>query len=176
MASLPQQIDRVILWVTRALGAMGAACIAGMATLTVLAVVMRYAFGAPFAFTEDLAGLMLVSAVFLGMPFALATHAHIRVNIAYDRTRGWARRGLFLLGQLVFLAFAAVFFRDARADLNLAMMLNLKTEVARIPLAPFVEMMSIGIALSALVATWHMLRPPPAGMATHDMPEKGFDA
>ena len=176
MTSLPERLDRVILWVTRAFGALGAACIAGMAALTVLAVVMRYAFGAPFAFTEDLAGLMLVSAVFLGMPYALATHAHIRVNIAYDRARGWLRRGLFLLGQLIFLSFAAVFFRDALADLNLTMRLNLKTEVARIPLAPFVAMMSIGIALAALVAAWQMLRPPPAGMVAPDMPEKGFDA
>ena len=137
MASLPEQTDRVILWITRALGALGAACIAAMAVLTVLAVVMRYAVGAPFAFTEDLAGLMLVSAVFL--------------------------------------ACAAVFFRDARADLNLTMMLNLKSEVARIPLAPFVAMMSIGVALAALVAAWQMLRPPPEGMAGPDLPEKGFE-
>lgn len=175
MASLPEQTDRVILWITRALGALGAACIAAMAVLTVLAVVTRYAVGAPFAFTEDLAGLMLVSAVFLGMPYALATHAHIRVNIAYDRTRGWLRRCLFVLGQLVFLAFAAVFFRDARADLNLTMMLNLKSEVARIPLAPFVAMMSIGVALAALVAAWQMLRPPPEGIAGPDLPEKGYE-
>jgi len=176
VASLPEQMDRVILWVTRALAALGAACIAGMATLTVLAVIMRYAFGAPFAFTEDLAGLMLVSAVFLGMPYAMATHAHIRVNIAYDRTQGWARRVLFLLGQLVFLAFAAIFFRDALADLNLTRMLNLKSEVARVPLVPFVAMMSGGVAVAALVAAWQMLRPPPAGIAAPDLPEKGFDA
>lgn len=175
MASLPEQMDRVILWITRALAALGAACIAGMATLTVLAVIMRYAFGAPFAFTEDLAGLMLVSAVFLGMPYAVATHAHIRVNLLYDRTRGWTRRAVFLLGQLIFLTFAGVFFRDALADLNLTLMLNLKTEVARIPLAPFVAMMSVGVALSALVAAWQMLRPPPEGAVAPDMPEQGFD-
>jgi TRAP-type C4-dicarboxylate transport system permease small subunit len=169
-------MDRVILWVTRVLGAMGAACVAAMATLTVLAVVMRYALGAPFAFTDDLAGLLLVSTVFLGMPYALACHAHIRVNILYDRMQGRARRGLFLLGQLVFLAFAAVFFRDARADLNLTLMLNLKTEVARIPLAPFVAMMSLGVGLAALVAAWQMLRPPPAGQTAPDLPAQGFDA
>ena len=30
--------------------------------------------------------------------------------------------------------------------------------------------------MSALVAAWQMLRPPPAGMAAPDVPEKGFDA
>ena len=172
---MPERLDRVILWVTRVLAAFGAACVAAMAVLTVLAVVMRYAVGAPFAFTEDLAGLLLVSAVFLGMPYALATHAHIRVNLLYDRTRDWARRGLFVLGQLIFLIFAAVFFQSALADLNLTMMLKLKTEAARIPLAPFVAMMVAGIALSALVAAWQMLRPPPEGMVASDAPQKGFD-
>tara|TARA_R110002020_G_scaffold37723_6_gene113829 strand:- start:321 stop:866 length:546 start_codon:yes stop_codon:yes gene_type:complete len=173
--TLPERLDRVILWVTRVLAGLGAACVAAMAALTVLAVVMRYAVGAPFAFTEDLAGLMLVSAVFLGMPYALATHAHIRVNLLHDRTRGRARRGLFVLGQVIFLVFAAVFFRGALADLNLTMMLELKTEVARIPLAPFVAMMVAGVAMSALVAAWQMLRPPPEGTGAPDAPQKGFD-
>jgi TRAP-type C4-dicarboxylate transport system permease small subunit len=175
VATLPERVDRAILWVTRVLAGLGVTCVAAMAVLTVLAVVMRYAVGAPFAFTEDLAGLLLVCAVFLGMPYALATHAHIRVNLLYDRTRGRARRGLFVLGQIIFLAFAAVFFRDALADLNLTMMLKLKTEVARIPLVPFVAMMVAGIALSGLVGAWQMLRPPLEGTVASDGPEKGFD-
>lgn len=169
-------MDRVILGITRALAALGAAAIAAMAVLTVMAVVMRYVVGAPFAFTEDLAGLMLVSAVFLGMPYALASHAHIRVNIVHDRMSGWPRRALFLLGQLVFLAFAAVFLRDALADLNLTRMLRLKSEVARIPLAPFVAMMSIGVGLAAMVAAWQILRPPSPVVVQPEISEKGFDA
>ncbi len=146
-----------------------------MAILTISAVVMRYVVGAPFAFTEELAGLMLVSTVFLGTPYAIATQAHIRVNLLYDRTRGPVRRLLFVVGQLVFLAFAAVFFRDALADLNLTRMLNLRSEVARINLTPFVGIMVAGIGLAAFVAAWQMLRPPPASAAGLDIPSRGFD-
>jgi TRAP-type C4-dicarboxylate transport system permease small subunit len=154
-------IDRVILWVTRALAALGAACVAAMAALVVLAVAMRYAAGAPFAFTEELAGLLMVSAVFLGLPFVLAMHAHIRVGLVSDRNRGWLRRLLWVLGQLVFVAFAAVFFRDALADARFTLLLNLRSEVARIPLAPFVIGMAGGVGLAGLVAAWQMLRAPP---------------
>jgi TRAP-type C4-dicarboxylate transport system permease small subunit len=153
--------DRVILWVTRALAALGAACVAAMAALVVLAVAMRYALGAPFGFTEELAGLLMVSAVFLGLPFVLATHAHIRVGLVSDRTGGWLRRVFWVLGQLVFLAFAAVFFRDALADARFTLMLNLRSEVARIRLAPFVIGMAGGVGVAGLVAAWQMLRPPP---------------
>jgi TRAP-type C4-dicarboxylate transport system permease small subunit len=153
--------DRVILWVTRALAALGAACIAGMAALVVLAVAMRYVAGAPLGFTEELAGLLMVSAVFLGMPFVLATHAHIRVGLASDRTGGWLRRVFWVLGQLVFLAFAAIFFRDALADARFTLMLNLRSEVARIQLGPFVIGMAGGVGVAGLVAAWQMLRPPP---------------
>jgi len=171
MAGLLAGIDRAVLWLTRALAALGAACIAGMATLVVLAVVMRYAVGAPFAMTEELAGLMMVSAVFLGMPYVLASHAHIRVGLVHDNTRGWLRRVLWLLGQMVFLAFAAVFFRDALADLRFTQMLNLRSEVGRIRLAPFVSVMVAGVALAGLVAAWQMLRPVPKGKVLADSPE-----
>jgi len=166
--------DRVILWVTRALAALGAACVAGMAALVVLAVVMRYAFGAPFAFTEELAGLLMVGCIFLGLPFVLATHAHIRVGLLYDRTGGLLRRTFWVLGQLVFVAFAAVFFRDALADARFTLMLNLRSEVARIQLAPFVIGMAAGVAIAGLVAAWQMLRPPPAAAALTETPPE-FD-
>lgn len=171
MRRLAGAIDRGVLWLTRALAALGAACIAAIAGLVLSAVVMRYALGAPFAFTEELAGLLMVACVFLGMPYVLATHAHIRVGLVYDRTRGLWRRGLWVLGQLVFLAFAAIFFRDALADLRFTMMLNLRSEVARIDLVPFVFCMVAGIGVAGLVAAWQMLRPPPPPAALSDQPE-----
>jgi TRAP-type C4-dicarboxylate transport system permease small subunit len=158
--------------VTRAMAALGAAAIAGIAALVVLAVVMRYALGAPFAFTEELAGLLMVASVFLGLPFVLATHAHIRVGLLHDRTSGLLRRLLWLLGQLVFVAFAAVFVRDAWADARFTLMLNLRSEVARIDLAPFVISMAVGIAIAGLVAAWQMLRPPPEPATLAEPPEE----
>lgn len=165
MERLATGIDRVIQWLTRALAALGAACVAAMAALVVLAVAMRYVAGAPFAFTEELAGLLMVSAVFLGLPFVLATHAHIRVGLVSDRAGRWLRRLLWVLGQSVFVAFAVVFFRDALADARFTLMLNLRSEVARIRLAPFVIGMAGGAGLAGLVAAWQMLRPPPEAPA-----------
>jgi hypothetical protein len=49
---------------------------------------------------------------------------------------GVLRRVLWLLGQLVFIAFAAIFFRDALADARFTLMLNLRRGGADRPLRP----------------------------------------
>lgn len=159
--TLAGHIDRAILWVARLLAALGAACVAVMAALTVAAVVMRYGLGAPFRFTEELGGLMLVCAVFLGMPYVLATQVNIRVSLVSDRAPGPLRRLLWVLGQGVLIAFAAVFFRDMLADAQFTQRLGLRTEVARILLAPFVWVVVGAVGLVAAIAAWQALRPPP---------------
>jgi TRAP-type C4-dicarboxylate transport system permease small subunit len=159
--SLAARIDRAILAIARALAAVAAAAVAAMAALTVSAVVMRYGVGAPFRFTEELAGLMLVLAAFLAMPWVLATHANIRVTLVSDRLGGPWRRVAWVAGQAVLVAFVAIFFRDALADARFTQKLALKSEVARIPLAPFVWAMTGAVGLTAAIAAWQALRPPP---------------
>lgn len=163
--TLTAQIDRAILWVARGLAALAAAAVAGMAALTVAAVVMRYGLGAPFRFTEELAGLLLVASAFLAMPLVLVSHANIRVTILSGRVQGPARRVLWIVGQLVLVAFAVVFFRDALADAQFTQKLRLKSEVARLPLAPWVWAMTGAVGLIAALAAWQALRPPPVDKA-----------
>ena len=156
------RVDAAILVLTRGLAALGAAAVAAMAALTVAAVVMRYGYGAPFRFTEELGGLLLICTVFLGLPHVMARHAHIRVTLLSDRVPGIGRRLFWIAGQGVFILFAAVFFRDALADARFTQMLSLRSEVARIGLAPFVWVMVAGSGLTGAVAAWQMLAPPPA--------------
>lgn len=156
-----QGIEKTILWLTRLLAALGAACLASITLLIVLAVVMRYGLGAPFGFTEELAGLLMLSAVFLGLPYVLMMQAHIRVGLLYERTTGKLKRVLWVLSQLILILFAVVFFRDALADVRLTMMLNLRSEVARIDLFTFVLLMPLSMALIVFIATWQLLQIPP---------------
>jgi TRAP-type C4-dicarboxylate transport system permease small subunit len=157
------RIDAAILMATRGLAALGAGCIVAMAGLTVAAVVMRYGAGAPFRFTEELGGLLLVTSVFLSLPYVLARHGHIRLTLLADRMPGPLRRALWILGQLVFVAFAVIFLRDAWADALFTRRLNLRSEAARIPLTGFVFIPVVGIALAGSIALWQALRPRPEG-------------
>lgn len=155
------RIDAAILALTRALAVLGALCILAMAALTVAAVAMRYGAGAPFRFTEELGGLLLVTSVFLSLPYVLARHEHIRLTLVADRLPPRPRRVLWIVGQLIFLAFAVVFLRGAWADALFTLRLGLRSEVARIPLGPFVLVPVGGMAVAAAVAAWQVLRQPP---------------
>ena len=157
-----------VLLLTRTLAALGAACVAVLAVLTVAAVVMRYGLGAPFRLTDELGGLLLVTSVFLGLPQVLASHANIRVTLLSDKAKGPLGRGVWILGQLILVAFAAVFLRDALAEAQFTQKLNLRSEVARIPLSPFVWLMVAGMALVAFIGAFQALgKAPSSGPGPH---------
>ena len=171
--AVADRIDRAIFLISRMFAFLGVVSVAGMAALISLAVVMRYALGSPFAFTEELWALMLVSCVFLTLPYVIVINQHIRVELAVESFGRTARRIAFAIGQLVFVAFALVFFVNAWEDVKFTAMLGLRTEVARITLLPFVSCMAAGVALSGLIALWQIFRPLPVQTTSYEMPEGG---
>ncbi|MEM8664729.1 MAG: TRAP transporter small permease [Pseudomonadota bacterium] len=154
-------VDAALLFLSRTLAALGAAATAGIFALVLSAVVMRYGVGAPFRFTEEFSGLLLAASVFLTFPLTVAAHKNIRVTLLADRTGGVLRRGLWITGQLVLLAFAAVFAFEAYKSTEFTLRLNLATDVARVPLGPFMVVMTGAMVAVALIAAWQLLRPPP---------------
>jgi len=153
--------ERAILGLTRALAALAAAAGAGILLLVVAAVVMRYVVAAPFRFTEELAGLLLAQMVFLALPYTLAANLNIRVGLLSGRLAGRARRACWVLGQGVLVAFCLVFGWKAWELTEFTLRLGLKSEQARLPLAPWMVAMVAAVGLAAAIACWQALRPPP---------------
>ncbi len=160
-------VDRLLLALSRGLLAISAAACAGILGLVVAAVVMRYAVAAPFRFTEELAGLLLSAVAFLALPFAMASHANIRVTLVTERLPPRARRAAWVLGQLVTVAFCAIFAWEAWNIADFTARLGLMSEQARLPLGPWVMLMPASLALTGLAAAWLALRPPPEEKAGH---------
>jgi TRAP-type C4-dicarboxylate transport system permease small subunit len=156
-------VDRALLLVSRGLLALSAAACAGILGLVLAAVVMRYAVAAPFRFTEELAGLLLSAMAFLALPFAMAGNANIRVTLATERLAGLPRRLAWILGQGIMIAFCAIFAWEAWNIADFTLMLNLRSEQARLPLGPWVALMPAALAFTGFVAAWAALRPPPDG-------------
>lgn len=61
-------------------------------------VVMRYVFGAPVAWTDELVGYLLVASVMLAAPDALLEGEHISVDIVTERLAARGRKTAYLLG------------------------------------------------------------------------------
>lgn len=156
-------VDRLILRVTRVLALGSGLCIAGMFAIIVTSVVMRYAVSRPLGFTEELTGLLLATSIFLVIPYVTANHLNIRVTLLSDRLTGMTRRVVHILGQLVLAGFLLVFLIEAEKFVGLALRFNERTELTRLPIAPFKAAMAISIAVTLAIALWQMLRPPPSG-------------
>ena len=160
-----EAVDRALLLISRGLLALSAACCAAILGLVVAAVVMRYAIAAPFRFTEELSGLLLSALAFLALPFAMASHANIRVTLVTERLPPLAKRIAWMIGQVIMVAFCAIFAWESYGLAEFTWRLGLMSEQARLPLGPWVALMPACLGFTGLIAAWIALRPPPAEKA-----------
>ena len=146
--------DRILI----AAAGLGAAAVAGIFLLVLSSVVMRYLVQAPFRFADEFAGLLLGAALFLTLPFVLWRGDHIRVTLLSDRLRGPAARVATALGWLVLIAFAVIFLKEAWAIAAFTDRLGLRSEQARLPLAPFLWMTVASVGLLGSIGLVRLLR------------------
>ncbi len=151
--------ERLFEALARGLAALAAACLAAMAVIVCAAVAMRYAVGAPFRFTEELAGLLLGAVAFLALPHAVLAERSVRVTLVTDRSPPRLRRAAWVAGQGVFVAFAAIFAAETWAVARFTMMLDLRTDLARLPLTPFMTGAAALLVVAGVLGAWRALSP-----------------
>lgn len=157
---------RALAWADKTLAALaalmagvGAAALAGLFAVVLVAVVMRYVWGRPYAGSEELAGLLMTVAVFSLLPVTVLRDQHIRVSIVVDRLGGEAARLVVGLGHAVLLAFVTAFVWQAWAIAAFTAQLNLMAEQSRLPLAPFLYLCIAATGLAGVVAAWRAAVP-----------------
>lgn len=67
----------------------------------VVQVVRRFVFGAPAAWTEELAAIAFIWVIFWGTAFTVPLHTHVAVDFVVPRFAPRARRALYALGLAV---------------------------------------------------------------------------
>lgn len=159
VAATHRGAERVLRAIASVLAAVGALSLAGIFVLVFASVLMRYVLGRPFDFTEELSGLLMTLAVFTLLPATVLKEVHIRVTVLSGLTHGVLQRSLFVIGQLVLLAFCVLFVREAWAIAEFTYNLNLKSEQSRLPLAPFLMLTTVGMGLAGVAGLWRTLRP-----------------
>jgi TRAP-type C4-dicarboxylate transport system permease small subunit len=152
-------IERALRLVAGALAGIGAAALAGIFLLVLAAVIMRYIWGRPFGFTEELSGLLMTLAVFTLLPSTVLGEINIRVTVVSERLPALGQRLLFLLGQLLLLVFCAVFVYEAWGIYEFTAKLGLLSEQSRLPLAPFLLIGTLAVAAAGVAGAWRAMRP-----------------
>jgi len=152
-------VERLLRAIASALAAVGALSLVGIFVLVFASVLMRYVLGRPFNFTEELSGLLMTVAVFTLLPATVLKEVHIRVTVLSGLTQGALQRIVFIIGQLILMAFCVLFVREAWAISEFTYNLNLKSEQSRLPLAPFLMLATAGMGLAGVAGLWRTLRP-----------------
>lgn len=150
--------ERVLRGLVGALAAVGAAALAGIFVLVLAAVVMRYGWGRPFGFTEELAGLLMTLTVFTLLPATVLNEINIRVTVASERLPPRGAAVLFVVGQIILIAFCLIFAMEAWAIYEFTARLNLMSEQSRLPLAPFLLVACLSMAAAGLAGGWRTVR------------------
>lgn len=125
------------------------AALAGCAIVALIcaSVTMRYFAYAPFRFTEELVGLLMTAAFFLALPLATIRAEHVRVHVIVsalpERARKWVRRLSAAFGAIFCLWFLAL----CLPWLEFAIDRNIKTEVGRLLMYPWMALLPLSMTL-----------------------------
>ena len=126
------------------------AALAGGAIVVLIgaSVTMRYFAFAPFRFTEELVGLLMTAAFFLALPLATLRVEHVRVLVLVSALPNRAAWLLSILAALFGAAFCLWFLALCLPWLEFAFDRNIKTEVGRLLMYPWMALLPMSMALS----------------------------
>ncbi|HEU0062964.1 MAG TPA: TRAP transporter small permease [Hyphomicrobiaceae bacterium] len=138
-------------WLDRALGAMAALLLFGLMSLTAVDVVSRYIFNWPLRGAFEITELLLLSLIFAGLPLASRAGEHVTLDFIDRALTPTGRRGLRrlidLVCGLILLGLAwRVWVKAAKIGAY-----GDTTEVLRLPISPFVYVMALMVAVTAVV-------------------------
>lgn len=141
-----------ILWIARFGLFLATACLVGIAALVTLSALTRYVASAPFAFTEELVGLLLCSMLFLSLPYALLEGKLIRIDLLTSRLHGFWSILASVFGLAVLLGFLIVFIIESYKSFLFTFRLNIRSEVAELLLYPWTALIPLCMILVLLSA------------------------
>ena len=128
------------------------AAVAGCAIVGLIgaSVTMRYFAFAPFRFTEELVGLLMTAAFFLALPLATLRAEHVRVLAIVSALPRKAQRWASRLAAIFGAAFCLWFLVLCLPWLEFAIDRNIKTEVGRLLMYPWMALLPLSMAFSIL--------------------------
>ena len=146
-------MKRIEGWLTPVFIAMAVlAAIAGGAIVVLIgaSVTMRYFAYAPFRFTEELVGLLMTAAFFLALPLVTLRAEHVRVLVLVSALPDRAARWMAVLAKLFGAVFCLWFFGLCLPWLEFAVDRNIKTEVGRLLMYPWMALLPLSMMLTML--------------------------
>ncbi len=123
---------------------------------------MRKFFNAPLHITEELVGLLLSVALFLGLPMVTLGSRHVTVSLLTTYTKGKALR---IAGLIIGIGFFGWLIWETIPWFEFAFKRGLKTETARLLLYPWMALIPLSLGVTGII-----LIARPAGILGEEKP------
>jgi TRAP-type C4-dicarboxylate transport system permease small subunit len=163
-------MDRIARRVSTVLLHAATVCGITLTLFVALSAIMRYMVGSPFSFTEELVGLLFSALVFLALPYVTLHRQHIEVTLLRDCLPAGARRICDLAARALMVLFALWFGRYAFDFAAMSYRLNSRSDMAGIPLWPWMSLIVLSCLLMALFV---IIKRPRAAADTNPLPPSG---
>ncbi len=159
-------------WLDLALGASASVLLLGLMLLTFSDVVARYLFNAPIRGAFELTELSLLVLIFCGLPLVSVADDHVTMDFIDQWVGGlvrkWLRRLVHLgCGVIILLLSWQVWLKAGKIGAY-----GDTTDVLKVPVAPFVYLMAVMVAVTGLVHLFKSVSPGDADIAEAFDPDK----
>lgn len=137
------------------------ATLAGIAIVVLVgaSVTMRHVANAPFRFTEELVGLLMTSAFFLALPLVTLNAQHVRVQILVASLPSKIAAWVSVIAALFGICFTLWFFWLCVPWMEFAFSRNIKTEVGRLLMYPWMAVLPFSMLLTAFAFFLRIQKP-----------------
>ena len=130
----------------------------GIVVLIGASVSMRYFTFTPFSSTEELVGLLMTASFFLALPLATLRSEHVRITVFISTLAKRYQPLVIKFSRLCGMVFCFWLLCLSIPWLEFAIDRNIKTEVGRLLMYPW--MLVIPISITLTMATFILQRPP----------------
>ncbi len=137
----------VVYW---ALLVLAGVALASLALLISASVVRRYLLNSPISWTSEMSGLFFVSLFFLSIPFVTFFDRHVSVTLVTQLLNARWKRVAAVVANLLVVVFCLWFIWLTVPWLEFAQRVNPRTIVLRVELIPWMLILPVSMALTAL--------------------------
>ena len=141
------QISRSLAAVCKGAHVLSASVVFILMVVVGLSVIFRYIVNMPLLFVDDLCGLLYVALTFLALAYVFVDKRHIRITFLFNRLPERAQNYLEIAGCLVTLFFLGLFGKEGWVFFYTSYQLQSASETASIPLAPWLFLMPLTLAI-----------------------------
>jgi len=145
-----QQIEKWLQHLFTALAVVATLAGVSIVILVGASVTMRHLAHAPFRFTEELVGLLMTGAFFLALPLVTLNAEHVRVQILIASLPARLAKWVSVAAALFGVAFTVWFFWLCIPWFEFAFERNIKTEVGRLLMYPWMAVLPLSMLLTSL--------------------------